>query len=110
MSRRTSTQRRCAAGQDRCGMPGASITLSRANGSPQPAHADRLAFGRLRVWITVLAALPLVPAFAILICVPLALRAVGPGDSTGRLLIATYPIAAAAGLLAIALPSGIAAA
>jgi hypothetical protein len=54
-----------------------------------------------------LAALPLVPAFAILICVPLALRAVGPGDSTGRLLIATYPIAAAAGLLAIALPSGI---
>jgi len=57
-----------------------------------------------------LAALPLVPAFAILICVPLALRAVGPGDSTGRLLIATYPIAAAAGLLAIALPSGIAAA
>jgi hypothetical protein len=55
----------------------------------------------------VLAALPLVPAFAILICVPLALRAVGPGDSTGRLLVAGYPIAAAAGLLAIALPSGI---
>ena len=53
-----------------------------------------------------LAALPLVPAFAILFCVPLALRAVGPGDSTGRLLIAGYPIAAAAGLLAIALPSG----
>jgi len=54
-----------------------------------------------------LAALPLVPAFAILFCVPLALRAVGPGDSTGRLLIAGYPIAAAAGLIAIALPSGI---
>jgi len=54
----------------------------------------------------VVAALPLVPAFAILVCVPLALRAVGPGDSTGRLLIAGYPIAAAAGLLAIALPSG----
>jgi hypothetical protein len=53
-----------------------------------------------------LAALPLVPAFAILFCVPLALRAVGPGDSTGRLLIAAYPIAAVAGLLAIALPSG----
>ena len=53
-----------------------------------------------------LAALPLVPAFAILFCIPLALRAVGPGDSTGRLLIAGYPIAAAAGLLAIALPSG----
>jgi hypothetical protein len=57
-----------------------------------------------------LAALPLVPAFAILICVPLALRAVGPGDSTGRLLIAGYPIAAVAGLVAIALPSGILAA
>jgi YndJ-like protein len=55
----------------------------------------------------VLAALPLVPAFAILFCIPLALRALGPGDSTGRLLIASYPIAAAAGLLAIALPSGI---
>jgi hypothetical protein len=54
-----------------------------------------------------LAALPLVPAFAILICVPLALRAVGPGDSTGRLLIAAYPIAAAAGILAILLPTGI---
>jgi hypothetical protein len=54
-----------------------------------------------------LAALPLVPAFAILFCVPLALRAVGPGDSTGRLLIAAYPIAAVAGLLAIALPSGV---
>ena len=54
-----------------------------------------------------LAALPLVPAFAILFCIPLALRAVGPGDSTGRLLIAGYPIAAAAGLLAIARPSGI---
>jgi len=54
-----------------------------------------------------LAALPLVPAFAILFCVPLALRAVGPGDSTGRLLIAGYPIAAAAGLIAIALPPGI---
>ena len=54
-----------------------------------------------------LAALPLVPAFAILICVPLALRAVGPGDSTGRLLVAGYPIGAAAGLLAIALPSGV---
>ena len=54
-----------------------------------------------------MAALPLVPAFAILFCVPLALRAVGPGDSTGRLLIAGYPIAAAAGLIAIALPSGI---
>lgn len=53
-----------------------------------------------------LAVLPLVPAFAILVCVPLALRAVGPGDSTGRLLVAGYPIAAAAGLLAIALPSG----
>jgi hypothetical protein len=53
-----------------------------------------------------LAALPLVPAFAILFCVPLALRAVGPGDSTGRLLVAAYPIAAAAGLLSIALPSG----
>jgi hypothetical protein len=58
----------------------------------------------------VLAALPLVPAFAILICVPLALRAVGPGDSTGRLLVAAYPIAAVAGLVAIALPSGILAA
>jgi hypothetical protein len=55
----------------------------------------------------VLAVLPLVPVFAILVCVPLALRAVGPGDSTGRLLVAGYPIAAAAGLLAIALPSGI---
>ena len=54
-----------------------------------------------------MAALPLVPAFAILFCVPLALRAVGPGDSTGRLLIAGYPIAAAAGLIAIALPPGI---
>jgi YndJ-like protein len=54
----------------------------------------------------VLAALPLVPAFAILICVPLALRAVGPGDSTGRLLIAAYPMAAAAALLAILLSSG----
>jgi len=54
-----------------------------------------------------LAILPLVPAFAILICVPLALRAVGPGDSTGRLLIAAYPIAAAAAILAIVLPSGI---
>jgi hypothetical protein len=57
-----------------------------------------------------LAALPLVPAFAILICVPLALRAVGPGDSTGRLLIAAYPIAATAGVLAIVVPSGIPAA
>jgi len=55
----------------------------------------------------VLAALPLVPAFAILFCVPLALRAVGPGDSTGRLVVAGYPLAAAAGLIAIALPSGI---
>ena len=54
-----------------------------------------------------MAILPLVPAFAILICVPLALRAVGPGDSTGRLLIAAYPIAAAAAILAIVLPSGI---
>jgi hypothetical protein len=54
----------------------------------------------------VLVALPLVPAFAILICVPLALRAVGPGDSTGRVLIAAYPVGAAAGLLAIALPQG----
>jgi len=54
-----------------------------------------------------LAALPLVPAFAILVCVPLALRAVGPGDSTGRLLIASYPIAGAAGLLAILMPPGI---
>jgi len=53
-----------------------------------------------------LAALPLVPAFAILICVPLALRAVGPGDSTGRLLIVAYPIAAAAAILAIVIPSG----
>jgi hypothetical protein len=57
-----------------------------------------------------LAVLPLVPAFAILICVPLALRAVGPGDSTGRLLVAGYPIAAVAGLVAIALPSGVLAA
>lgn len=57
-----------------------------------------------------LAALPLFPAFAILICVPLALRAVGPGDSTGRLLVAAYPIAAVAGLVAIALPSGVLAA
>ncbi len=57
-----------------------------------------------------LAALPLVPAFAILFCVPLALRAVGPGDSTGRLLIAIYSIAAAMGVLAIALPPGIASA
>jgi len=57
-----------------------------------------------------LAALPLVPAFAILICVPLALRAIGPGDSTGRLLVAAYPVAAVAGLVAIALPSGILAA
>jgi len=54
-----------------------------------------------------LAALPLVPAFAILLCIPLALRAVGPGDSTGRLLVAGYPIAAVAGLLAIVLPTGI---
>lgn len=54
-----------------------------------------------------MSALPLVPAFAILVCVPLALRAVGAGDSTGRLLIAAYPIAAAAGIVAIALPSGI---
>jgi hypothetical protein len=54
-----------------------------------------------------LSVLPLVLAVAILICVPLALRAVGPGDSTGRLLIAGYPIAAAAGILAIVLPSGI---
>ena len=54
-----------------------------------------------------MAALPLVPAFAILVCVPLALRAVGPGDSTGRLLIAVYPVAAVAGILAIVLPSGI---
>lgn len=53
-----------------------------------------------------LAALPFVPALAILICVPLALHAVGPGDSTGRLLIAAYPIAAAAALLAILLPLG----
>jgi hypothetical protein len=53
-----------------------------------------------------LTALPLVPAFAILICVPLALRAVGPGDSTGRLLIVAYPIAAAAAILAIVIPSG----
>jgi hypothetical protein len=57
--------------------------------------------------MSALAALPLVPALAILICVPLALRAVGPGDSTGRLLIAGYPLAAAAGLVAIVLPSGI---
>jgi hypothetical protein len=57
-----------------------------------------------------LAALPLVPAFAILICVPLALCAVGPGDSTGRLLIAAHPIAATAGVLAIVVPSGIPAA
>lgn len=57
-----------------------------------------------------MAALPLVPAFAILICVPLALRAIGPGDSTGRLLVAAYPVAAVAGLVAIALPSGILAA
>jgi hypothetical protein len=54
-----------------------------------------------------LSALPLAPAFAILICVPLALRAVGPGDSTGRLLLAAYPMGAAAGLVAIALPSGL---
>ena len=54
-----------------------------------------------------MAALPLVPAFAILVCVPLALRALGPGDSTGRLLIATYPIAAAAAIGAIVVPSGI---
>lgn len=54
-----------------------------------------------------LGVLPVVPVFAILVCVPLALRAVGPGDSTGRLLVAGYPIAAAAGLLAIVLPSGI---
>jgi hypothetical protein len=53
-----------------------------------------------------LAALPLVPALAILICVPLALHAVGPGDSTGRLLIAAYPIAAAAAVLALLLPLG----
>jgi hypothetical protein len=53
-----------------------------------------------------LAALPLVPAFAILICVPLALRVVGPGDSTGRLLIVAYPVAAAAAILAIVIPSG----
>ena len=57
-----------------------------------------------------MAALLLAPAFAILVCVPLALRAVGPGDSTGRLLIAAYPIAAAAAILAIALPAGIPAA
>jgi hypothetical protein len=53
-----------------------------------------------------LAALPLVPAFAILICVPLAFRAVGLGGSTGRLVIAAYPVAAAAAILAIVLPSG----
>lgn len=53
-----------------------------------------------------MAALPLVQAFAILICVPLALRAVGPGCSAGRLLIVAYPIAAAAAILAIVIPSG----
>src|SRR5207245_1514364 len=87
--------------------PGASITPSRAPGSPRPGRAERLAFGERHGWITPLAALPFVPAFAILVCVPLALRAVGPGDSTGRLLIATYPIAAAAAILAIVVPSGI---
>lgn len=53
-----------------------------------------------------MAALPLVQAFAILICVPLALRAVGPGCSAGRLLIVAYPTAAAAAILAIVIPSG----
>src|SRR5438445_773056 len=81
-----------------------------AAGSARPGRPLRLAFGERHGWITPLAALPLVPAFAILVCVPLALRAVGPGDSTGRLLIATYPIAAAAAILAIVLPSGIPAA
>src|SRR5207248_1804692 len=76
-------------------------------GSARPGRPLRLAFGERHGWITPLAALPLVPAFAILVCVPLALRAVGPGDSTGRLSIATYPIAAAAATLALLLPSGI---
>jgi YndJ-like protein len=52
-------------------------------------------------------ALPLAPAFAILICVPLALRAVGPGGSLGRLLTAMYAPAAAAAIVAIVVPEGI---
>ena len=55
-------------------------------------------------------ALPLAPAFAILICVPLALRAVGPGGSLGRLLTAAYAPAAAAAIVAIVVPQGILAA
>jgi hypothetical protein len=56
------------------------------------------------------ALLPLVPAFAILICVPLVLRAVGPGGSIGRLLIAAYPAAAVGGIVSIALAPGLLAA
>src|SRR5438067_8684330 len=96
---RTSTQKRCAAGRDRSGMLGVSITPSRGRGSPRPRRAERLAFSCCRAWMTALAALPLALVFAILVCVPLALRATGPGGSTGRLLIAAYPIAAVAAIL-----------
>ena len=57
-----------------------------------------------------MSALPLAPAFAILICVPLALRAVGPGGSLGRLLIVAYPPAALAAIVAILVPQGLLAA
>src|SRR5439155_19010064 len=107
---RTSTQKRCAAGRDRSGMPGVSITPSRGRGSPRPRRAERRPFGRCRAWMTGLAALPLALVFAILACVPLALRATGPGGSTGRLLIAAYPIAAAAAILSTVLPAGMLAA
>lgn len=54
--------------------------------------------------------LPLVPAFAILVCVPLTLRAVGPGGSSGRVLIAAYPVAAIFGAVSILVPAGVVAA
>ena len=60
--------------------------------------------------MTALAALPLALVFAILVCVPLALRATGPGGSTGRLLVAAYPIAAAAAILSTVLPASVLAA
>src|SRR5438094_449523 len=107
---RTSTQKRCAAGRDRSGMLGVSITPSRGRGSPRPRRAERLAFSCCRAWMTALAALPLALVFAILVCVPLALRATGPGGSTGRLLIAAYPIAAVAGILSTVLPASVLAA
>src|SRR5947207_1180698 len=107
---RTSTQKRCAAGRDRSGMLGVSITPSRGRGSPRPRRAERLAFSCCRAWMTALAALPLALVFAILVCVPLALRATGLGGSTGRLLIAAYPIAAVAGIFSTVLPASVLAA